>query len=201
MQWFLVLSFMALLVTLVLSRNMIPNDDNEDKIDIQRTTEKGRKHPGPVLNESYHNRSSNKNTSDILTKVSNNDSQSSNILPDWGGNCTKKDWDKCSHLDRWVVSHYVDVKKPELGFKYHETDCTLAEVFCLKNGWTVTRCQLLCMQCNKGKENGLVEQLFTTRYPYIIMHKIALCYMRMYPHLFSDILKKYDKYVSKEGAC
>lgn len=26
------------------------------------------------------------------------------ILPEWGGNCTKKHWDKCSHLDKYDSS-------------------------------------------------------------------------------------------------
>jgi len=135
-------TFTHIIITRSHCKSYVYYVDNEDKLDNQKTTNKGGGQSSNV-NMVETNKSS-------FVTSPNSDSESNVILPEWGGNCTKHDWEKCSHLDRWVVSHYVDVKKPELGFKYHETDCTLAEVFCLTNGWTVTRCQLLCMQCNKG---------------------------------------------------
>jgi len=74
------------------------------------------------------------------------------VLEEWGGNCTQRNWKKCSKMK--VFSSYIrDENKPGKEMKYVEIDCRLQPILCLKNKWTVTRCQILCMgKCNKGMD-------------------------------------------------
>lgn len=65
---------------------------------------------------------------------------------EWGGNCTLAHWDNCKVLASWF-GKYEDPKDGEI--KEYTIDCKEEPVVCLKNSWTVTRCNLLCMsRCN-----------------------------------------------------
>jgi len=65
---------------------------------------------------------------------------------EWGGNCTLQHWDNCKALLSWF-GNYEDPKDGEV--KEYLIDCRQEPVLCLKNSWTVTRCNLLCMsRCN-----------------------------------------------------
>jgi len=70
----------------------------------------------------------------------------------WGGNCTTKDWNHCKFVKTWF-GYYIDEKDSANREKYYEIDCILEPKFCMRNGWTVSRCHLLCMgQCNRCKQ-------------------------------------------------
>jgi len=79
--------------------------------------------------------------------------EDSNILEEWGGNCTLADWDNCKVKKAWF-GYYVNPKYADGGnetkWLHFELDCKLEPPLCMNNGWTVNRCHILCMgHCNK----------------------------------------------------
>ncbi|CAL8095718.1 unnamed protein product [Orchesella dallaii] len=71
----------------------------------------------------------------------------------WGGTCTLAIWNVCNRIKSWGGDYLVpDKNNPEnMIKKYYRVDCVEKpdKTFCLKNGWTVARCHMLCMsQCN-----------------------------------------------------
>jgi hypothetical protein len=90
------------------------------------------------------------NDSSNLKLTENVKNETEPIAPEWGGNCTETNWIGCSSLKTYFGA-YVDPKDPTKTVKHHEIDCKIQPILCLKNGWTVTRCQILCMgRCNRG---------------------------------------------------
>jgi len=76
---------------------------------------------------------------------------------EWGGNCTLANWDKCKVVKTWF-GWYLDKVENEMKWKHLELDCVLEPVLCMKNGWTVNRCHILCMgRCNPGKRNIIIN--------------------------------------------
>lgn len=77
---------------------------------------------------------------------------------DWGGNCTQADWMACSNLTSWFGGKYYwdqkekrmkEIMKIKKGMKDPELHCINEDVYCVKNFWSVTRCNILCMgRCN-----------------------------------------------------
>ncbi|CAL8068018.1 unnamed protein product [Orchesella dallaii] len=71
----------------------------------------------------------------------------------WGGTCTYAIWNVCNRIKSWGGDYLVpDKNDPEKMIKkYYRIDCVEKPetTFCLRNGWTVARCHMLCMsQCN-----------------------------------------------------
>jgi hypothetical protein len=87
----------------------------------------------------------------------------------WGGSCTMESWNSCSHIKSWGGDYFIEDKKNpgKMILKHHEINCFQksaddksrkvkaeedTKYYCLRNGWTVSRCHLLCMsQCNNCK--------------------------------------------------
>ncbi|CAL8091114.1 unnamed protein product [Orchesella dallaii] len=71
----------------------------------------------------------------------------------WGGNCTAAVWDVCNKIKFWGGNYVIPDKKNPGKFivKNYKIHCVEKpdKTFCLRNGWTVARCHMLCMsQCN-----------------------------------------------------
>lgn len=80
------------------------------------------------------------------------------VREEWGGNCLAKDWEACTNISSWGGDYIVREKyKPFTTTLHHfEVHCDWTELFCLRNGWTVSRCHMVCMgRCNKGKKEIL----------------------------------------------
>jgi hypothetical protein len=77
------------------------------------------------------------------------------VRKDWEGDCMASDWEHCSRLEsisRMRV-HNKTAKGVVVWIDW-QMDCRNTHVdtniTCLDNGWTVNRCQLICMaKCNK----------------------------------------------------
>jgi len=94
------------------------------------------------------------------------------ISPMWGGNCTETNWKRCSSLKVYFGA-YVAQNDPKKEFRNYTINCSEQKVLCLRNGWTVTRCQILCMgKCNRGSCTIIACYYY---FPHFIMLNIKLC--------------------------
>ncbi|CAG7820810.1 unnamed protein product [Allacma fusca] len=95
------------------------------------------------------------------------------INSDWGGECGLEDWKKCYNIT--VVGNPTEVHPqfPHDKKKNRQTqmDCfdTMEAIdfpwLCLRNGWTVNRCHILCMSmCNR-------ELLMTRKWEFYVLHE------------------------------
>lgn len=65
----------------------------------------------------------------------------------FGGTCGFAHWNRCSRLEFWGDEYLVPDKKNPGNFivKRNRINCREKPTLCLKNGWTVARCHMLCM--------------------------------------------------------
>jgi hypothetical protein len=73
------------------------------------------------------------------------------IRKDWGGNCTTKDWTKCSKQEIFYGKYEDDdgtIRDDPTGKK--SIKCKYLPYWCHKNGWTINKCHILCMsKCSR----------------------------------------------------
>jgi hypothetical protein len=117
---------------------------------LLQSTEADKSKPNTTLTAQFN--ASEKNTSNlyILPAQTFLTQEDRMTQEEWGGNCSLADWDRCKVIKTWF-GNYMDKSDPEHLWKQSELDCILQPVLCMKNGWTVNRCHVLCMgRCNKG---------------------------------------------------
>ncbi|XP_035705377.1 uncharacterized protein LOC110846701 isoform X2 [Folsomia candida] len=78
------------------------------------------------------------------------------VQKDWEGDCFSRHWKKCAGLDHILVMNvYNKTNGRDYETLHWEMDCKLSSVVCMKNGWSVNQCQIICMsKCNKAMLQG-----------------------------------------------
>ena len=114
-----------------------------------------------------------------------------------GGNCKMEHWLKCNNL-RTVTGDYYNKEMLE----HFEMDCNDEKEFpwiCMRNGWTVNRCHLLCMSgCHRGKKKiSLISHYWFYNFSFKFSCNNYFC------SCVTDILltRNYENYVSHDGRC